>query len=176
MNYEAPNTIMQAIQDRLGTLLTWDSSEPLFDHIGWYDREDAVAEALRQMIRQTTKRVCIIRPSSTVYENRNDGNSVHSRRWLDLDLYVCDRVFASVGSSQPAKFGGPGNEGALPMSEIVVNALAGDQLGNSLLMLPENGGFVEVQDAGKKVSSTRSCWLQPFLVDAGETTFKRPLW
>jgi hypothetical protein len=158
--------ILDALQTRIAAIKLGPESgdEPLCEAVEIFANK-SLGEALEKLII-TKQRVCFIVPTGMLrtYSQEISGEVTLLSRFLAVTLILADRSY--VKAEQVALVGGEKNVGVLPMSELLEDALDGEDLSPYGPALFDDGASDEV--SVKKDVPGRVAWFQALLIPAGD--------
>lgn len=116
-------------------------------------------------------RVALIIPVEFVHNNKVEGRNLTSRRSLEIVVLVADRVIG--GTANEAAVGGQDNPGMILLTELLINALSGQDLGLPAAVVEPGRGQPMMIGDPKDETFAREAWAQTFTIPAGEMRVDR---
>jgi hypothetical protein len=134
----------------------------LFERTEIYENADLVKAI--QDLKISRDRICIIIPSSNEYATNFAGEQVQSEAKRQFILLMADRV---AGSSQGGLLGTATKPGVVKMSDMVEDALTGNNLGCMPVRIKMHALSGEPFSLAAEDRSNRSCWQMTWQCSAG---------
>ena len=166
--------VLQAAQQTLAALTLPDPYTKMgkaFEDVRIYAHKN-LGQALQDLL-VVSDRVALLIPTEFDHANRMEGRNFTSRRTLDFVVLVTDRIIG--GTANEAAVGGQDNPGMILLSELMINALTGQDLGLPSVLLEPGRGQPLLVGGGTNGDATfaREAWAQPFTTPAGEMRVDR---
>lgn len=167
--------VLQGVQRTLSALTLpgpYTAMGKTFQDVRIYAHRN-LGQALQELL-VVEDRVALVVPTDFSHDNKTDGRNLLSRRTLEFVVLIADRVIG--GGANEAALGGQDNPGMILLTELVINALIGLDLGlASVVIQPMRGQPLMLggQQEGSDQMFAREAWAQTFSIPAGEMRVDR---